>query len=162
MIRFGTAILLSTILVGASFSTGVDLNEFRSGSYATILEKRQGEPFLLMLWSTTCAPCRDEFKILSELRHEYDAIPVVLVATDTVSDHDLIIEMQKFYDVDDVESWVFADNDAKRLRFEIDSEWYGELPRSYFFDSAHVRVGISGGLERATIEDWLRENANAK
>ena len=34
---------------------------------------------------------------------------------------------------------------------EIDPQWFGELPRTYFLDSKHQREGISGAL---SYEDY--------
>ena len=38
------------------------------------------------------------------------------------------------YGLGKVEQWVFADPMPERLRFEIDRRWYGELPRTHFYD----------------------------
>jgi len=54
-----------------------------------------------------------------------------------------IIEKEK---LDDVEQWGFAEDNSPALRYSIDSRWYGELPRTYFFDKAHQRNGLSGVL----------------
>jgi hypothetical protein len=35
----------------------------------------------------------------------------------------------------------------------IDPHWYGEIPRTYFFDKAHSRVGISGLI---TEKEYLK------
>jgi len=46
-----------------------------------------------------------------------------------------------------------------KLRFYIDPGWYGELPRSYFYDAAQQRSGHSGALTRAQLQDWLGTRA---
>ncbi|RLA17894.1 MAG: TlpA family protein disulfide reductase, partial [Gammaproteobacteria bacterium] len=56
-----------------------------------------------------------------------------------------------------IESWAFADPNVARLRYEIDPRWYGTLPRSYFFDSAHQRSATTGTLEKEQVEDWLKQ-----
>jgi hypothetical protein len=46
---------------------------------------------------------------------------------------------------------MFSDENSDKLRFEIDPKWYGELPRTYFFNAAHQRVGMSGVLSKKEI-----------
>ena len=48
----------------------------------------------------------------------------------------------------------FRDRFAK-LRYGIDPSWFGELPRSYFYDAAHNRLPHSGALNEDHIEAWL-------
>ncbi|MGE4630656.1 MAG: hypothetical protein AAEC86_09460 [Pseudohongiellaceae bacterium] len=50
---------------------------------------------------------------------------------------------------------MFADNFAERLRFSIDPNWYGELPRSYFFDAKHNMSSHSGIMTKALLPGWF-------
>lgn len=128
---------------------------FGPGSFAELTDARSGEPFLLVLWSTTCLPCREEFRVLAELREEYGELPLVLVGTDPPGQEAMVERMLDHFGLVDLENWAFADDDALRLRFEIDPEWYGELPRSYFYATSGERVAASGKLERGRLEDWI-------
>ena len=65
--------------------------------------------------------------------------------------------MLEKHHLNDVENWVFADANSQKLRFEIDPSWYGELPRTYFFDSAHNRNGNSGLL---AVQDFAKFSAH--
>jgi len=124
------------------------------GSFAALVAARRNEPFLLVLWSITCRPCRDEFALLREMRGSYPSLPLVLVSTDDSSDEALATKVLNDFGMDGEESWIFAD-DAEKLRYEIDPDWYGELPRAYFYDAMHRREGVSGSLPRERIESWL-------
>ena len=119
---------------------------------------RREQPFLLVLWSITCGPCRDEFALLREMRTRYPRLPLVLISTDDVSDEAMAATALRDFAMDGEESWIFAD-DAQKLRFEIDPGWYGELPRAYFYDASHRREGVSGSLTRERIESWLASTA---
>lgn len=127
----------------------------QAGSFAGLVAARRDQPFLLVLWSITCGPCRDEFALLREVRASYPRLPLVLVSTDDVSEEAMAATLLRDFAMDGHESWIFAD-DAQKLRFEIDPDWYGELPRAYFYDASHRREGVSGSLARQRIEDWIR------
>ncbi len=55
----------------------------------------------------------------------------------------------------DLEQWVFNEDNSEKLRFEIDPSWYGELPRTYFFNAAHQRTAISGVIPADKFSDLL-------
>lgn len=94
--------------------------------------------------------------MLAKLRKEYPNFNLVLVATDDVARS---AEVQAFLlerGLAQVESWIFAEPNPQRLRYEIDSGWYGELPRSYFYDPKHERLGVSGALKAKQIRAWMQ------
>lgn len=126
----------------------------QAGAFATLVAARRGQPFLLVLWSITCGPCRDEFALLREMRNDHPIMPLVLISTDDVNDEAMAATALQGFAMRNEESWIFAD-DAQKLRFEIDPDWYGELPRSYFYNPNHSREGVSGRLDRARIERWI-------
>ncbi|MEZ5565690.1 MAG: TlpA family protein disulfide reductase [Gammaproteobacteria bacterium] len=132
----------------------VPFRSLQSGSFAELVSARSNQPFLLILWSITCGPCRDEFTLLREVRASYPQLPLVLISTDDINDRDVAATALGNFGMTGEESWIFAD-DAQRLRYEIDPAWYGELPRAYFYDADHQRKGVSGKLSREQIETWL-------
>ena len=153
------AIFVAIVIVQLSWMGGSHagtLKPFVQGSYASLLAAREDEAFLLVIWSTTCVPCRDEFRLISEIRGTEGDFPVVLVSTDTIADSSVAEQMLSMYKMDDFESWIFAEDNHARLRFEIDPSWYGEMPRSYFCDADHLCAGVSGSLEHQQLLAWVR------
>ena len=146
-----------------SFVTAVAAAEsvrpFTSGSLQKVLAPREGKPFILVLWSLECQYCPTELKMLSELKRSHPKLDVVLIATDTVSDTPQLASRAESYGMNRVEQWVFAEDMPERLRFEIDSRWYGEVPRAYFYDRKHQREAKTGLINKKFIEDWLARNA---
>jgi hypothetical protein len=59
------------------------------------------------------------------------------------------------YGLQDLPSWQFSADIPEALRYHIDPDWYGELPRSYFYNAAHERRSHSGQLSRAVLAQWL-------
>jgi hypothetical protein len=127
------------------------LNDLRA-----IEERHHGRPFLAVLWSLDCAPCRSELELLGELRRTHPELDLVLISTDPGSTEAATLEILSSHGLAAVESWAFADANAERLRFSIDPEWFGELPRAYFYDGNGSRRGVSGALSQETVVDWLR------
>jgi len=132
---------------------------FTLGSLERVLGAREGKPFILVLWSLECQYCPTELKMLSELKRSYPKLDVVLIATDPVSDAPQLISRTKSYGMDRVEQWAFAEDMPERLRFEIDRRWYGEVPRTYFYDQKHQREAKTGLISKKFVEDWLVRNA---
>ena len=146
-------------LFAISSSAFAEVVPFTTGSLNTISNSLTGEPFILSLWSATCTHCPKELKSLGELKKRYPKLKLVLVATDSPAESTALAEMAKSYGLGDTAQWVFADEQSERLRFEIDKQWYGELPRTYFFDRQHRAQGISGVVEVAYLNRWAKENS---
>lgn len=151
----GLALLLAG-LAGTAWPAKPSMRLLRDGSFAALVAARREQAFVLVMWSVTCVPCRDEFELLRELRTRYPRLPLVLIATDDVADEAVAARMIERYGLADEESWIFAD-DAQKLRYQIDPGWYGELPRTYFYNSSHRRDGVSGSLTPEQVVTWLRE-----
>lgn len=143
--------LLLTVAVPAS----AEQLAFDEDSLAEIEQHYAGERFLLNLWSVDCPPCRDELEIFSRLQQEDPDINLILVATDGPDLHAEAIAVLREFQLDGIVSWMYADANAERLRYSIDREWFGELPRSYFYAADSSRIAVSGVLDEARIRGWL-------
>ena len=135
------------------------IRPFTLGSLEQVLGAREGKPFILVFWSLDCQYCPTELKMLSELKRSHPAMDIVLIATDSVSDAPQLISRAESYGMSKVEQWVFAEDMPERLRFEIDRRWYGEVPRTYFYDQKHQREARTGLINKKFFEDWLARNA---
>ncbi len=129
-----------------------DSSAFTSGSYQKILAANTNQPFMLILWSVDCSSCLKEMTLLSDIYKNNPDIKMIMLATDGISDKMQIEQILEQHQLAEIENWVFADENSQKLRFEIDPKWYGELPRTYFFDSAHQRTGISGVMSKKEYE----------
>ena len=157
MIRRFVLMLMLGFITAVGAAEGV--RPFTSGSLEKVLATREGKPFILVLWSLECQYCPTELKMLSEFKRNHPKLDVVLIATDTVSDTPQLASRTENYGMDKVEQWVFAEDMPERLRLEIDSRWYGEVPRTYFYDRKHQREVKTGLINRKFVEDWLARNA---
>lgn len=141
----------------ANASAEQETKSFVRGSHQQIVSARAGKPFIISFWSLACTNCREDLAMFGKLVKKYRNLDLVLVATDSPEQNQEISQTLRRYRLERAESWVFADSYAERLRFEVDKEWYGELPRTYFFDALGHVVAWSGTLDHAQTERWIRE-----
>ncbi|MCK5263697.1 MAG: redoxin domain-containing protein [Gammaproteobacteria bacterium] len=148
--------LFLCLLLSASFSVTAsqEVNIFRSGSYAQFLEQQKNHSFMLVLWSLDCPPCYKELAMLAKETKKHPQLNLILVSTDTPDDIKEIQQKLSQFGFNHINAWVFENNMAQQLRYEIDPNWYGELPRSYLFDAQHNRQAISGVLRTAVLQRW--------
>ncbi|WP_258192305.1 redoxin domain-containing protein [Nitrosospira multiformis] len=134
------------------------IRPFTSGSLEQVLASRPNKPFILVLWSLDCQYCPTELKMLSELEKSHPGLDVVLIATDTIDDMPQLADRAASYGTARFEQWVFAEDMPERLRQEIDGRWYGEVPRTYFYDQKHQRTVRMGLINKSLVEEWLSRN----
>jgi len=127
-------------------------NALRLGSFQTLVSKHEEKPLVVVFWSITCASCLKEMGTIKEIHQEQPDLPIVMVAIDDIAEASSVLATLQDKGIADLESWVFAESNPQRLRYEIDPKWYGEIPRMYFFDAQHNRRGISGKISKS---DWL-------
>ena len=120
------------------------LNQFQSGSYQQILNNNKQQPFILAVWSVTCSSCLKEMEQLNNIHINYPNLEIIMLSVNDLSEKNTVGKILQEHGISDLESWIFADANAQKLSYEIDPGWYGELPRTYFFNSSHERAGISG------------------
>ena len=139
-------------------SAGQEIKPFARGSYQKIVVARQGKPFILNFWSLTCSYCMVELEMLKKLAKKYPRLDLVLVSTDTPEEEQSVSDILAKLSLGKAEAWVFADSYTERLRFEIDKNWQGELPRTYFFSAKNNEVvAVSGKVEQEEVEQWIKE-----
>ena len=131
---------------------------FTADSLQQIEQQYAGEAFLLVIWEINCFPCREELALLGKLRQTHPDMKVSLLATDNISQLDEIAAILEANQLAGIDSWVFADPNIERLRYNIDPEWFGELPRNYFYDADSSRFGFSGKLTEEVLDEWLKDD----
>lgn len=161
-----TAIIRSLLYVflltgNMAISYAGPLRDFVAGSYHDILAARPDKAFVMVFWSMDCPPCHRELAMLGRLRQQPPQFDLVLIATDENTDHAELQTVLAKHRLDKSDTWVFAGESAAALRYEIDPTWYGELPRSYLFNSRHQRQAVSGLLSAEGLQAWLRDNSRA-
>lgn len=158
LVLSGQLILWLMLGSAAASEATESVRPFKSGSLEQVLASREGKPFILVLWSLECQYCPTELKMLGDVQRSHPKLDVVLVATDTVGDIPQLASRAESYGIGRFEQWVFAEEMPERLRLEIDSRWYGEVPRTYFYDQKHQREAKMGLVNKTFVEEWLARN----
>ncbi|PCH60491.1 MAG: hypothetical protein COC05_04435 [Gammaproteobacteria bacterium] len=129
---------------------------FDDNSLSTIIAQRENWPFVLVIWSIDCAPCMKELGLLSSMRTQYPQLDIVLVSTDGQDSLNEVRSVLQSFAMGQADNWLFAVGNSQRLRYHIDEQWFGELPRTYFYTNATTRMAHSGALTRTQIDRWLQ------
>jgi thiol-disulfide isomerase/thioredoxin len=149
-----TAVLLSAAHIALADTAPADnIQRFGPQTFAEIKAQFANKPFVVSLWSVDCAPCRVELDMLGKMKQADPDFPLVVISTDSINMREDAADILDEYQLAGETTWMFADSFVERLRFSIDPGWYGELPRSYFYDAEHNMMAHSGIL----TEEKFRE-----
>lgn len=142
--------------LGSPKENSLILSPFTYSSMDKVVQVYSGQSWLLVLWSIDCAPCRGELELLGRLRKEKADFNLVLITIDSIATKsDIAIFLQDSH-LTGVENWAFSNINTQRLRHAIDPEWFGELPRAYFYRADGSRQGVSGKLSESELNRWLQ------
>lgn len=151
--------LAAACLSGSARAEQTPIQPFMPGSYQQILAANAGKPLMLAIWSVDCPSCLKDMAAINQLHDKHPALKIVMLAADEA---EAMPEIQRIVDthkLGGLENWAFSGDNPEKLRYEIDPAWYGELPRTYFFDAAHQREAKSGAM---TLEEFEARLAKLK
>ena len=146
---------LAVALLAATAAGAGELRVFDADSMRAIEREYAGSPFIVALWATDCPPCRRELALLSSFSADHPEVPVVLIATDPYDNAEAVDEVLESFALPGADTWCFGRAGAERLRYTIDPDWRGEMPRSYLYAEDGERLGISGPISRELLQRWL-------
>ncbi|WP_305908762.1 TlpA disulfide reductase family protein [Methylomarinum sp. Ch1-1] len=149
--------LLSSLFTPLSQGGTLPLQPFGPGSYQTILEQQQNRPLMLVLWSLTCSSCMKEMGMLKKISDRHPELTIVLISVDDYSEAEQVRAMLQKNQLSEMNNWLFSVGNSAQLRYQIDPTWYGELPRTYFYDAAHDRTAVSGVLSAQDYERLIAD-----
>jgi thiol-disulfide isomerase/thioredoxin len=155
--RYARLLLLAVALGASAAAQAIEFRDFDARTPAALRSQYAGRPFILAFWSIHCEPCRDELAQWAPLQKRHPDVPVILVATDGRDERALLSKLLSRYDLTGVQTWAYADEFDERVRFAVDRQWHGELPRTYLYDASHRAQARSGVAEPGWIEAWLAQ-----
>ena len=131
------------------------LKPFVASSRLDIEKAHQGQAMILAFWSLDCTYCLGELSTLGEFVKQHPKIKLVLVNADGLSTSEEVAKALKQIQLPTVyEAWQFAEPDEERLRYSVDKAWYGELPRTYYYDRSHQIKAVSGSPDLIWLKSW--------
>jgi thiol-disulfide isomerase/thioredoxin len=151
------------LFLGSVFSNNVFSNNVfaKSGAFSAeqfekVRQQYKGQKWMVLMWSLDCPPCFKELAYVAKLKKQNPQLPVVLINAD--GDAQLSVEREALiakYGLHGLINLHFVDGKASQGRFALDPSWYGELPRSYFYQADGTRKAKSGLVSEAALTDWL-------
>ena len=110
----------------------------------------QGEPVLLNLWATWCAPCVKEMPLLDELASDYEGRLRVVTVSQDMGSPDKVSEFFAQNDFAHLEPWL---DPQVELGFALGGV---QLPTTVLYDASGQEIWrVQGDL------DWSSEDARA-
>ncbi len=149
-------LLLSLLVVPNAIA--VDM-PFNASTVTDLKNQYQGKKWLMILWSVECPPCIKELALLEKLVEQNKDLSIVAINTD--GDQSLYADRKDLitqFNLDSIQTYYFTDGQTEASRFLVDASWFGELPRSYFFNEQGQSRGRSGLLSKKIIKQWLTIN----
>jgi len=147
-------IVCSVFFCQISIADTLTLKNWGSNSLKQLSTQYQQRPFLLVFWSLECPACYKEFEALSTWKKNHHNSHLVIVSTDPLDMEDEVKNVLVEYELTQSDVWIFSNEPSAKIRNSIDSTWFGELPRSYFFDTQHQSHAHSGALTSTQLKKW--------
>jgi thiol-disulfide isomerase/thioredoxin len=152
----GERILLSPILLFLLAFPAQATEPFTRGTWATL---RAEGPAVVHFWSLTCAPCMAELPRWPALASRAPALRILLVNTDPPDQAAEVERAAHRAGLGALRQLGFADRFAARLRYEVDPDWQGELPRTDLIARDGTVTVVLGALDLAALQHWAKEQA---
>jgi len=149
----GLVILASTSVGSATID---NLREFQRGSWNEIRRSHAGKPTIVHIWGVTCGPCRTEMPLWGAFLRERHDVGLVLIDADLVpNESGAVAAMLDQAGLSTAENWTFGDGFVEPLRYEIDPQWRGEIPRTVLIAADGATTVLEGVADFAEIRRWL-------
>jgi thiol-disulfide isomerase/thioredoxin len=137
-----------------------ELHPFVRGSWKQIRQDHMGQPTVVHFWGLTCGPCRVEMPLLGKFLQQRSDLNLVMIDADFVpNDPGDVGATLAQSGLSTVENWIFDDNFVERLRYEIDPQWQGDIPRTLLIARDGTVTTIEGVADLDTISAWLDRQA---
>ena len=147
--------LLVLAATSADSATIDNLREFQRGSWKEIRQSHQGKPVVVHIWGVTCGPCRTEMPEWGAFLRERPDMNLGLIDADLVPDESGASTMLDQAGLGGAENWVFGDNFVEPLRYEVDPQWRGEIPRTIMIDRNGAATVMDGVVDFSAVRGWL-------
>jgi len=130
---------------GVDISAAPKVTEIKEADLKSLLGAGAGRerPLLVNFWATWCAPCREEFPDLVEIRAQYgpDTLDFVLVSLDEPSEIGKAVpEFLKEAQATAFPSYLLNADDSDAAINLVDPTWSGELPATFLYDRSGALV----------------------
>ena len=149
--------ILLFLLVFSNFSFAYEFMPFEINTRNVIEKKYLNQPLIISFWSIDCPYCIDDLKKLGKALSKNKNVKLITVCVDGKESAKKAERILNLAHLPEHERYQYAEVDEDKLRYSIDPTWYGELPRTYFYDTAHQVTPLSGKISNSFLDAWLNK-----
>ena len=139
------------------FSFAYDFMPFDMNTRKVIEKRYIDQPLIISFWSIDCPYCIDDLKKLGKALSKNKNVKLITVCVDGKESAKKAERILSQANLPKHEQYQYAEVDEDRLRYNIDPSWYGELPRTYFYDAAHQVTPLSGKISNSFLDKWFKK-----
>ena len=139
------------------FSFAYDFMPFDMNTRQVIEKRYIDQPLIISFWSIDCPYCIDDLKKLGKALSKNANVKLITVCVDGKESAKKAERILSQANLPKHEKYQYAEVDEDRLRYNIDPSWYGELPRTYFYDAAHQVTPLSGKISNSFLDKWFKK-----
>jgi thiol-disulfide isomerase/thioredoxin len=149
--------ILLFLLFFSNFSFAYEFMPFEINTRNVIEKKYLNQPLIISFWSIDCPYCIDDLKKLGKALSKNKNVKLITVCVDGKESAKKAERILNLAHLPEHERYQYAEVDEDKLRYSIDPAWYGELPRTYFYDTAHQVTPLSGKISNSFLDAWLNK-----
>ena len=149
--------ILLFLLFFSSLSFAYEFMPFEINTRNVIEKKYLNQPLIISFWSIDCPYCIDDLKKLGKALSKNKNVKLITVCVDGKESAKKAERILNLAHLPEHERYQYAEVDEDKLRYSIDPTWYGELPRTYFYDTAHQVTPLSGKIPNSFLYAWLNK-----
>lgn len=118
------------------FRKNLEVSEITIDEVNDIIKNREGRVLLINIWATWCIPCKEEFPDLIKISYKYnEQIELIGISIDFPDEVEskiipFLIKLQPNFI-----NYVNGENDTEKFINNLNSEWSGAIPATFFYDS---------------------------
>ena len=145
------------LLFFSHFSFAYDFMPFDMNTRKVIEKRYIDQPLIISFWSIDCPYCINDLKKLGKALSKNTNVKLITVCVDGKESAKKAERILSQANLPKHEQYQYAEVDEDRLRYNIDPAWYGELPRTYFYDAAHQVTPLSGKISNSFLDKWFKK-----
>ena len=149
--------ILLFLLLFSNFSFAYEFMPFEINTRNVIEKKYLNQPLIISFWSIDCPYCIDDLKKLGKALSKNTNVKLITVCVDGKESAKKAERILSQANLPKHEQYQYAEVDEDRLRYNIDPAWYGELPRTYFYDATHQVTPLSGKISNSFLDKWFKK-----
>jgi len=121
---------------GQQIWENLEVSEITIDELNDIIINREGKVLLINIWATWCVPCKEEFPDLVKISDKYsEKIELVGISIDYPDEvESKILSFLNEFQPSFI-NYVNIENDIEKFINNLNPEWSGAIPATFFYDS---------------------------